>query len=528
MSPRILKNPSPILYYDQNRTDSRFRQNFIPDDQKMIRFFQHMIRNKPLFLFLLPLFFVYHGYTENYNLVPAKDAFFLLLQYLGITIILLLLSLFYFRDFKKASLLVFFLLCLQFFFGNFQDLLKTWFAGYFITKYSFILPFFLLVFVLITIFLKRKKQSFLKPIFYLNSLFTILLLIETGQLIIKTFQPGSSSNSEQVSTVRCDTCQSPDIYLIIADGYPGKIELYDLFHYDNTPFLNELEKRNFHVTDSSISNYNFTPFSMASMLNMDYLHGITGSNHNKNDLAICYNTLKTNSTYRFLATRGYEFFNFSIFDFAGQPSLARPTFLVRKTKLITSATFLYRINKEIGFHLATGLKLNFILKYLRNFDLKNNTKLYSLTKTVITNPATHPKFVYTHLVMPHHPYYFDSLGHPVSYHILTDEYAANKEAFVSYLKYANHKYLALIDDILARSAKPPIILFMSDHGFREFKEPVETPYHFMNINAILLPGSNYSSFYNGMSNVNQFRSLLNTQFGQQLPLLKDSTSFLNE
>jgi hypothetical protein len=69
---------------------------------------------------------------------------------------------------------------------------------------------------------------------------------------------------------------------------------------------------------------------------------------------------------------------------------------------------------------------------------------------------------------------------------------------------------------------------MSDHGFRQFKEPVDKKYYFSNLISIYLPDGNYSGFYDGMSNVNMFRAFLNTEFGQNLPILKDSTIFLRE
>ena len=76
----------------------------------------------------------------------------------------------------------------------------------------------------------------------------------------------------------------------------------------------------------------------------------------------------------------------------------------------------------------------------------------------------------------------------------------------------------------------PIVLLMSDHGFREFRdeEKVDHKYQFMNLNAVLLPGKDYKNFYKGISAVNQFRAVLNTEFGQELPLLKDSCSYLTE
>ena len=48
---------------------------------------------------------------------------------------------------------------------------------------------------------------------------------------------------------------------------------------------------------------------------MSYLRGLAGSNTNKNDISLCYNTLKKSKLMQFLRKKGYEFYNYSIFDF---------------------------------------------------------------------------------------------------------------------------------------------------------------------------------------------------------------------
>jgi hypothetical protein len=45
---------------------------------------------------------------------------------------------------------------------------------------------------------------------------------------------------------------------------------------------------------------------------------------------------------------------------------------------------------------------------------------------------------------------------------------------------------------------------------------------------IYFPGKNEEEFPDSLSNVNLFRFILNKQFNQQLPFLKDSTIFLKE
>ena len=133
--------------------------------------------------------------------------------------------------------------------------------------------------------------------------------------------------------------------------------------------------------------------------------------------------------------------------------------------------------------------------------------------------------------MPHYPYYFDKDGRPYPLKgLVEDATYFSKERYLQYLQYSNAKLLELVDQIQSKSSRPPVILLMSDHGFREFREEekVDHKYQFMNINAVYLPSKNYDGFYKGMSMVNQFRLVFNKEFKQKLPLLKDSCSYLTE
>jgi hypothetical protein len=487
----------------------------------------HIFRTKPFFLFLLPLFWVLHGVVENFGLIPLKDASFLLLFYLGIAVLFSLLLWLVYRDFKKANLVAFLLLCGQLFFGSLQDFSKDHFANSFLSKYSFLVPFLLIIIIISAILVKKKKATFYKTCLYLNTVFTILILIDGISAAIKASHPPRLVATSNIVLQPCPGCKKPDIYLILADAYAGHIELQDLFGFDNSPFENELRKRGFHITDSTHSNYNFTGFSMASMLSMNYLEGIRKSNSDKNDIFIYSRTIKQSIFPVFLQNQGYEFYNYSIFDFEGNPSPIIPTFLPNKTRLITSQTFTRRIIRDLGYHLATTFKIPSVIKQYKTSDKRNNELLFDKTWN-IAGKAGKPKFVYTHLMMPHHPFFYDSLGNELPIETLVDGHYYDKAARISYLKYANKKLLALIDHILATSASPPIIILMGDHGFREFTEKIDTRYIYMNLNAVLLPDGNYSGFYKGQSNINQLRILLNTEFHQRLPMLRDSTIFIDE
>ena len=480
------------------------------------------------YLHLLSVFFVLHGYTENYPIISVKDAGLLLLIYLTAGLVLFGLSWLIIRNRIRAHLFATCLMAIQFFFGAFIDFLRIQFPGSLFSSYTFILPFLMIALITLLLLLRKSSRIFSQLKVYLSVLFLLLIVTDLVLLVYKSLSQDPTPVAATGNIQVCKDCPKPDIYLIIADGYPGLKSLRDNFNMDNTPFLDSLRKRGFHIVDSSHSNYNFTPFSVSSMLDMNFLTGIKGRKSDKSDMAVCYTTIKNSHTFRILSAYGYELFNYSIFDFKGQPSLAKPTFLPSRTSLITAQTFTARMIKEIGFHLVTTLHLEHFIRFVRMYDLDNNNLLKKETQQQVRVKSKAPKFVYTHLVMPHYPYYYDSSGQANPYTLLDDKYRSDKNAFISYLHYSNRQLLGLVDDIRKNADTPPVIILMSDHGFREFPGPVDPSYYFCNLNTISLPDSNYSRFYTGMSNINQFSTLFNTLFNQQLPLLKDSTSELRD
>src|SRR5436190_12645199 len=133
----------------------------------MLRF-KIFISHFPVFILLFPLFFVVHGYIENYNFVPVDEALLLVLYYFFISLLVFALSWFLYRHVGKAALFTVYIMSYQFFFGSILDKLKEFFPGSFAVKYSFLLPlsFALLFFVFMG--LKRRNGSLEKLVAYLN------------------------------------------------------------------------------------------------------------------------------------------------------------------------------------------------------------------------------------------------------------------------------------------------------------------------------------------------------------------------
>jgi len=491
----------------------------------MINIFRNNLNTKPLYLLLLPFFFALHGYNQYFPEISFLTVFILILKYFITTIILLLIFWPIFKNTTKTSLAAFTLIAINFFWGDMLDFIKTNSGFPFISRYLFIIPFTIIIFASIIIYLKKSKASLNGITLYLNILFLILLLIDLSRILPYRTKENKLKVANLIENMSvCDSCNKPDIYLIIADEYAGKKELKDLFDYDNSAFEEDLKVRNFYFFDSTKSNYNTTIYSMASILNMDYLENLKSIKINYNDILACYNLIRENNLTGYLKKSNYNIHNFSFYDLESTNKLVTNHYFPSEEEVLTFRTFLKRLQRDLGFHLFTKEKIEKILRH----NMYNNIKTDSLFKQSLKVKNDNPVFTYLHLAMPHHSYYNKSNGELIAVEMLTDEFTMDKSAYIEYLKYTNTKLLELIDEIKANSTHPPIIVLMSDHGFRQLDKTVDKKYYFMNLTSVSIPDSNYAGFYNGMSSVNIFRNILNTQFNQQLPLLKDSTVFLTE
>jgi hypothetical protein len=478
----------------------------------------------PLFITLLPIFFVTHGFIENYNFVPLDEAIVLALFYILISALIFLVAWLFYRDSIKAAVFTVCLMSFQFFFGSVFDGLKHAFPGSFIVKYSFILPCSLILLTLIFIMLKRRKKPLSRLVVYLNVLFIVLIVADLVFFIPKYFSLRKENRQALLADnfSFCKSCSRPDIYLIIADEYAGNKELTGLLQFDNSPFLDSLQKRGFHVMKESHSNYISTLSSMASFFDMNYLRPQKiKPAHDPGDQG--FNVFRNNLSLRFLKKQGYTIINNSIFDLNGIKAVSLD-FLPRQTALITFQTFTNRAWHDLGFNFVTNFRISYFAREYLYSTLKAINKTLRRTRQEAASKSSTPRFIYTHLMMPHFPFYFHKDGMPFPDSTLREEQQDKKESYVDYLQYSNMQYLSLIDHILRNSKEPPVILFLSDHGYRHFADTAiaDVKLKYMNLMSIYLPGRQYDSFPDSLSNVNYLRSFFNLEFDQNFSMLADS------
>jgi hypothetical protein len=110
------------------------------------------------------------------------------------------------------------------------------------------------------------------------------------------------------------------------------------------------------------------------------------------------------------------------------------------------------------------------------------------------------------------------------------------EAYADQVEYLNGRVSAVIDRILADSARDPIVILMGDHGLRlQLRGSPNSSClreTFAILNAIRLPPVGKPNrgelrLYDTMSPVNTFRTVFDAYFGTDLGQLPDRSLFSN-
>ena len=372
---------------------------------------------------------------------------------------------------------------------------------------------------------------------YLNLVFVILLGMQLAQLWVEfpyIMKPDAKTTTTAIAPlgeeINLNAEIRPDIYVIVLDGYGRQDVLKEIYNYDNSGFIGQLEKRGFYVASDSHSNYIQTAYSIASLMNFDYIQPWDSSTEYSEYLL---DPIRNNRVFQMLSKIGY-----TTVSFEGGMSYTQ----IQNSDILDSG-FL-PLNKFETLLLtdtpAEPLTNVFNLGIpIPNYQTHRQRILNHLNEIQsVPNSIAGPKITYFHILVPHPPFVFDENGNSIEpnrpYSILDgDEYpGTQQEYWTGYRKqvvFVNGEILTAIDSILAKSAQPPIILLMGDHGpgsmFRwDPKDPGCMWERTHNFYALLLPNPPADvTLYPSMTPINSFRVIFNTYFGTDLPLLEDRT-----
>lgn len=490
-----------------------------------------MIKKLPLYIFLLPAVYLAHNYNQLFGFIPFETIAWFCLWTALLTGIILLISWLLTKSINKAVVVCFCILSFLLFFGPYHDFLKSVFGKNAISSYKVVVPLALLVMLILLRNLLKRPASLAKFTHYANVLLLLLLGVELIFASLKFYNYTQDHNRIYSKTILSDNYKpcnkpdsaKPDIYYIVIDEYTNNKILRERWDFDNSDIENYLAGKGFRNIDDSHANYDFTTYSISSLLNMDYI-----------DTTKAYAPLSTflvtqgvrsisnNETFNILKKEDYTIRFMSPLHNPIEDIGVLKVFDQYPHKQLYMHTFLGRFEQDIAwnFKLPNLITIPSTYNEIERRAQDVRTTIDKIKSTANDSANRKPQFVFGHLFITHIPHLYDSTGN-----IRTVDEINLVDPFKSYtdqVRQANKAIKELVDYITTHNRKNTVIVIMGDHGYRNYPTP-KREYYFSNFCSIYFPDQNYQPLYNTVTSVNLFRILFNTYFCQQLPLLKDTT-----
>jgi hypothetical protein len=444
-----------------------------------------------------------------------------LLLSLGVAMLLTIVLHFIYRDWKTAALVSTVLLILFYSYGHVYIALKgiEW-GGVFIFRHRTLIPLWGVAGFVLIWWTSRRSFNLPTATSMLNTAGLFLLILPVYQLISYPIQSRMAADNveEGVLSLRIDDTL-PDIYYIILDGYGRSDVLKDEYGFDNSEFLNSLKDLGFYVADCSQSNYAQTQISIASTLNFDYIDALGSFVPGSDDRGQLEALIKQSAVRRALEAAGYKTiafatgFNWTQLDNANYylAPQSRAGNLNEFEKLLLETTFA-RIIQDYAL----------LGEQDSGSSLYRERTLFALEKLDELSYIKEPKFVFVHIIAPHPPYVFGPTGGPIAASdVGTTRSDREPELYRDQVTYITNRIKEIVPNIIANSARPPIIIIQGDHGPTVASNPQS---RMKNLSVYYLPGVD-AELYPTITPVNSFRVIFNAYFGQDLPLLEDVSQY---
>ena len=474
-----------------------------------------MLKNLVIHPFLFSLFPVLVIFQYNIHEIPLQDTFWPLFVSFIIALGLWVLVRFFIGG-KKSGLIISLVIMLFVIYGN----LHTFIINS-DTEFSFLggntimgTFFFILLIVGIIYFVKTKRI-----LDNANSITNTIGLGMVGILVIfiavyyyENPVDYSTSYFSDIPSAANNIPIKPDIYLLIFDEYAGNISLKNNFQYDNTDFLKKLESAGFYVPKISYANYPNTGLSIPSTLNMNYLDFLTEELGKDSADMRLPNEFRDNS----LVMKVLKLYGYEITSFYGGLGAPGNTNLVSE-KLCSHGT----VNTDLRKNLVlTYLPITYFNTALLEVHQKEKLECMFSSLPEIKGTEDAPVFVVGHFRLPHAPFIYDSAENEVAGKSNDD-----KEAYLEQLIYSNKKILEIVDKILENTAKDPVIIVMSDHGYRaeiDWENPSNEDYiaGFNILTAYHIPNE-MDNLPETISLTNIFRIIFNSYLDTEFEMLED-------
>jgi len=342
-----------------------------------------------------------------------------------------------------------------------------------------------------------------------------------------THQSKTAIDSGETSRSLDKIEELPDIYYIILDGYASSSTLKEIYGYDNHEVADYLENKGFYIASESRSNYAQSFLSIASSLNMEYINYLSdkGGIESK-DRRVSSRMIKDNKIMKFLKSKGYKTIDFG--------SSWGPTGYNNYADLNIQCG---KWNEFLMILMQTT-----VLSHFDNFFVGSDARkrvLCTFAKLAQIHKIRRPTYTFAHIVCPHAPYLFGADGEPVEEVELKMDGNVwqQKKNYLNQVTFVNNKIKALVDEILAKSTNPSIIILQADHGSastfsysgskKGWNNPTEINLkeRMRIFNAYYMPSGGKDLLHKSITPVNTFRLIFNFYFNANYELLDDQSYF---
>ncbi len=375
----------------------------------------------------------------------------------------------------------------------------------------------------------------------------------------------------QTALLPLPTGETPDVYYIILDGYGRADTLAEYYDFDNSELMEFLSQRGFYIAEASYSNYNQTFLSLPSSLNMEHIVPLMGVEPgDKVDYDAHIALIRDSEIARIFKRLGYETVTYNTGFVLTTVTVSDHYMTGARSNEPHETTWLHVFGYKTGLRpievlLLESTVLRPALESLieregepPGHQAHRDNVLYTFEHLADFAGAPGNYFVFAHVIAPHPPFLFAADGSPVpnarkysladASHFL-GRYGTRGEYIRGYreqAQYINTLLMQAIDEILANSETPPIIIVQGDHGggaYFEWESLAHTQLEerYAILNAYYFPGgdckgapplslgvcSANSTLYPTITPVNSFRTVLNRYFGFDIPLLEDTVWWSN-
>jgi hypothetical protein len=448
--------------------------------------------------------------------------------------LLYLLARFLLKDWGKAALLSTWILLLFFSYGHVYGLLENRsLAGFVFGRHRILAPLWGIILAVGCWLILKKLKPTENLHQLLNAISLVLVLLPLLQIGYHEVRAVQIANQQQASgsqplTATQASQKLPDVYYIILDGYTRADTLQSVYHFDNTPFTNQLKQMGFVLPDCAQSNYAWTALSLSSTFEMNYLEAFN-PHIQKPDEHMDYQTYQGfilhNPVRQSLHDLGYKMMAFET-DYPFTEVTDADMFIVGNNnpleklqsgrdvsdfELLFLRTTALRVLEE-----AQGAYFKKVVSQVRTPDQVHYDRIQFVLDQLESIPTLLPgrKFVFAHLVAPHAPFVFTPDG----------KYSDVRSAETGYpdeIAYLNQRVLQIVQTILQNSATPPVIVIQGDHGW-------DSVHRMTILNAYYLPGGGSQGIYPTITPVNTFRVIFNQYFGGSYPMLEDKSYYSSD